>query len=84
MKTADLTYRIDGMFTRFYAETESGVDAWNTIAKENEGVAVVFNHQRKSTIDQLRKAGYTVKKQIKMTDKEVAELENDIDALFNT
>lgn len=41
--TTDLSYSSDGMFTRFYANTEAGADAWNQMAAEMDGVAAVLN-----------------------------------------
>jgi hypothetical protein len=60
--THDLEYKTDGMFTRFYPNTKAGEEAWNTIASQNEGVAAVFTVHLTSTLSQLRKAGYSVKK----------------------
>jgi len=77
-KQADLTYRRDGMFTRFYAETSAGKIAWNQMAEQMEGVAAVFNWQEKSTIRQLRQAGYVVRKAAPCditTDQILAELD---------
>lgn len=78
MKTPDLTYSQDGMFTRFYPETEAGREAWNTMA-ENDGVAAVLNHHAKSVLRQLRKAGYSVAKAKPVTEADMdailAELE---------
>ncbi len=74
----DLTYRRDEMFTRFYANTEAGADAWNQMAKEMDGVAAVLNFEARRVIAQLRRAGYTVGKEpkSKQTIEEIlAELE---------
>jgi hypothetical protein len=59
----DLTYTQGNMFTTFYANTPSGVAAWNTIANELGGVAKVLNIHAASTIYQLKKAGYSVGKE---------------------
>lgn len=58
----DLTYTTDDMFTRFYPETKDGEQAWKVISEQTEGSGAVFNFQSKSTIAQLRRAGYSVRK----------------------
>ena len=78
MKNPDLTYRRDGMFTRFFAETEVGAVAWRQIAEQCEGVAAVFCWQEADTLRQLRAAGYVVRmaKTPEMTiDEILSELE---------
>jgi len=60
--TTDLTYMTDGMFTRFIADSEAGVSAWNEMASKMNGVAAVLNFEAKSVIAQLRAAGYKVAK----------------------
>lgn len=57
----DLEYSQQGMFTRFYANTLDGEDAWREMAKES-GAAAVLNFEAKRIISQLRSAGYTVAK----------------------
>jgi len=78
MKTPDITYKQDGMFTRFYAETEAGNVIWNEMAKQMDGVAAVLNFEAAGVIAQIRKAGYKVAKAKlpEMTIEEIlAELE---------
>lgn len=58
----DLTYITTGMFTRFIPQTDAGEDAWRTMAEKLNGDALVLNIHLKSTLSQLRKAGYKVKK----------------------
>lgn len=65
--TADLEYSSDGLFTRFYANTKAGEDAWREMAKRNDGVAAVLNIHAKSVIAHLRRMGYTVSKAAKTT-----------------
>jgi hypothetical protein len=61
----DITYTQDKLFTTFYANTPSGVEAWNTMADAEgmNGVAKVFNGQLAGVIAQLKKAGYSVGKE---------------------
>lgn len=76
----DLTYTQDGMFTRFVAWTDNGEYIWREIAKENNGVAAVLNSHAQDVINQIRGAGYTVKKSKPTTANEIdrilAELED--------
>ena len=59
--TTDLEYSNRGMFTHFYPNTTAGEGAWRVMA-EDHGNAAVLSIHAKSVIDQLRAAGYTVKK----------------------
>ena len=59
----DLTYTTGNMFTTFYANTDSGVIAWNTMANELNGCAKIQNNHLASTLYQLRQAGYSVGKE---------------------
>lgn len=63
---SDLEYANHGMFTRFYANTTAGEDAWRVMA-EKDGVAAVLTFQAKQVIAQLRKNGYSVSKAAKPT-----------------
>jgi len=58
----DLTYTTDDMFTSFYPETKAGEEAWQVIAEQTEGSGAVLTIHAKSTIAQLRRAGYSVRK----------------------
>ena len=57
----DLTYTSDNMFTMFYANTASGMIAWN--AMELHSSSKILNMHLSSTIYQLKKAGYSVGKE---------------------
>ena len=61
MKSADLEYFNNGLFTRFLPNTAAGENAWRELAKEGGAAAVLTSHA-KSVIAQLRKAGYSVAK----------------------
>lgn len=69
MPKPDLTYRDDGMFVRFYAETPAGADAWRELARE-DGVAAVLAPHLPAVLRQLRSAGYSVRRaaRVKVSD----------------
>lgn len=71
----DLTYTTDDMFTRFYPETKAWEEAWQVLAEQTEGSGAVFNFQSKSTIAQLRKAGYSASR--RMSSEEMSSEEID-------
>lgn len=58
----DLTYIDKGMFTHFFADSEAGAQAWREMAEHAScaGNAAVLSIHLKSTLQQLRKAGYKV------------------------
>lgn len=76
---SDLTYKEMGLFTLFLPESPKGEIAWKTIAAHTDGTGKVFTVHAKSTIMQLRAAGYSVikAKKITVTDDELYT------ALFN-
>lgn len=77
----DLTYVPGGMVVRFYAETEAGERAWNTMAEQLDGVATVYAWQLQDTLRQLRAAGYVVRRAEKarpMTDAELAAILDEV------
>lgn len=59
----DLSYINTGMFTRFIPNTPAGEDAWRVMALEDGCVAVLTMHLD-SVLRQLRKAGYSVGKDV--------------------
>ena len=59
--SADIEYRNDGMFTRFYPVTSDGQKAWEQMI-EQSGSAVVLEIESKKIIAQLRSLGFKVKK----------------------
>ena len=60
--TIDITYKQDGMFTRFFPESTAGEAVWNEMASKMDGVAAVLNFEAKAIIAQIRAAGYKVAK----------------------
>ena len=58
---ADIEYRNDGMFVRFYPVTSDGKKAWEQMI-EQSGSAVVLEIESKKIIAQLRSIGFKVKK----------------------
>lgn len=65
----DLTYIDGGMFTTFVAETKAGEVAWNEAAKKLGGNFKIFTVHLKSTLQQLKQAGYKVSKAKKPSKK---------------
>ena len=59
--SADIEYRNDGMFVRFYPVTNEGKKAWEQMI-EQSGSAVVLAIESKKIIAQLRSLGFKVKK----------------------
>ena len=64
MAKPDLTYSTpDGIWTRFYPETDAGADAWNVMAKTDpQGVVAFLPPQVPGVLAQLRAAGFIVHK----------------------
>lgn len=59
----DLTYLTTGLFTVFFPETKDGEYAFKTMCEElGNNSAKILTRDLKSTLKQLRKAGYTVGK----------------------
>ena len=57
----DLVYLKSGMFATFIPNTSAGEDAWRSIAAQTDGTGKVLMSQLKSTLSQLRGAGYSVR-----------------------
>lgn len=74
----DLHYINQGLFTAFVPVSKAGEEAWNELAKHTDGTGKVFTVQAESTIAQLRKAGYTVRKAPKVSVLHISD-----DDLFN-
>lgn len=64
MAAPDLTYSCtDGIWTRFYAETPAGEDAWRVMAAADpQGVVAFLPLQVGGVLAQLRAAGLSVAK----------------------
>lgn len=73
----DLTYSCpDGVWTRFYAESPAGVEAFNVMAEADpDGVVAFLPGQVPGVLAQLRKAGLTVRKMAPRKPVSDAELE---------
>ena len=78
---SDLTYTQQGLFTRFIATSDAGEVAWKIIAEKMNGDAIIFSMHLKSTLHQLRKAGYRVSKAKPVTKKEIKKIFDEMDAL---
>jgi hypothetical protein len=57
---ADLSYRVNGLFTSFYPDTKAGEVAFNELATQTEGTGRIFTTHLAEVKKQLRAAGYTV------------------------
>lgn len=77
----DLFYTQSEMFTRFAPNTKLGEDAYNEIYRVT-GDGAVRNDHLKSTLKQLRKAGYKVSK-AKVSNESKEKLMSEIDDLLN-
>jgi len=77
----DLIYTQNALFTTFYAQTKEGERAEYQIAVKFDGLPQVFNIHAKSTIRQLRKAGFTVAKSKKPTKADFDAIYKEMDAL---
>lgn len=74
----DITYSTTGMFTRFFAESDAGIIAFNDLARQNDGSGTIYTMHLDATLKTMRSAGYRVKKQhLKpMTKLDMAESED--------
>jgi hypothetical protein len=86
MAKPDLTYSApDGIWTRFYPETDAGEEAWHVMAAADpQGVVAFLPMQVPGVLAQLRAAGLTVRKakpHKPMTDAELDALLADLDGL---
>lgn len=79
---ADLHYTKSSMFVMFVANTKAGEEAWKAIAAQTEGTGKIFHSQLESTLAQLRKAGYTVRKAPKMTPADYQKVYDELDELL--
>ena len=74
MKTVDLEYQRDGMFTIFHPTSSAGRVAWDQMREQKGGATVMAVHES-AVINQLRAAGYIVRKSkpIDTSDDELLE-----------
>jgi len=73
----DLTWTSDTLFTTFLVNSEAGRIAYNQIIDVCGGPKVLNQH-RDSTIYQLKKAGYTVRKSTAKTIKVESSTSDDL------
>lgn len=86
MAKPDLTYSApDGIWTRFYPETDAGEEAWQVMAAADpQGVVAFLAPQVPGVLGQLRAAGLTVRKarpHKPMSESELADLLAELDGL---
>ena len=79
----DLTYLESGLFTTFLPESKQGEEVLNDMMKQNAGSNKVLTIHLKSTISQLRKAGYEVKK-AKKNKQTLGDIFKEMDELLLT
>ena len=72
----DLTYLKQGIFTAFFPESKAGEIAFQQILSTTEGTGKIYTMHLKSTLAQLKKAGYKVVKKTKKATK------SDFQAIF--
>lgn len=70
--TQDITYTQDGIWTRFFPETDAGRPVWDEM--QEDGVAAVLNNHAENVIKQIRSAGYRIAKAKKVTDADMEEI----------
>ena len=82
---SDLIYTQNGFFTRFVPNTKEGEEAYNEIYRIT-GDGAVRNDHLKTTLKQLRDAGYKVSKaKVSKSKKEkvIAEIDDLLNELFD-
>jgi hypothetical protein len=62
MNMPDLEYMGDGILVAFMPKTPEGNAAWNELARMTDGTGKVFRVHLAATLQQLRAAGYVVRK----------------------
>ena len=74
MKTVDLEYQRDGMFTIFHPTSSAGRVAWDQMREQKGGETVMAVYET-VVVNQLRAAGYVVRKSkpIDTSDDELLE-----------
>lgn len=83
--TYDLEYTLQGFFVSFLPNTKAGEDAWREIAMHTGGTGKILKAHLASTLQQLRAAGYTVRKAPKapkMTQAEHDKILSELDELI--
>lgn len=68
------------MFTTFYPESKEGEMVWKEIAEKMNGVAKVLNFEANAIIQQIRNAGYIVKKAPRPTES-INDILNELDQI---
>ena len=75
MKNHDLEYIVQGFFTCFVPVSKAGEVAYNQLHKQNEDSGKIYTAHLKSTLAQLRKAGYLIRKAPKRAPISAAEMD---------
>ncbi len=77
----DVSYKVDGLFTTFIPDTAQGEIAVREMMAQNENSNKVFSVHSSAVIEQLRKAGYVVRKAKPVTRADIDNLFDELDAL---
>lgn len=81
MKTqTDIEYSNDGLWTRFYTNTEAGEIVWRELAK-SDGVAAVLTIHAKTVIAQIKAAGYSIRKAKPVSDLQINKILDELGAI---
>lgn len=79
---ADIEYIESGMFITFFPNTPEGEIVWGQLAEATEGTGKVFAIHAKQVIQDMRKAGYTVRKAKPVSKKDANKMLEEFDELF--
>lgn len=80
---ADIEYVKCGMFVTFVPNTTEGEHLWKQLAEATEGTGKVLAMHAKQAINDIRKAGYTVRKAKDVNKKDVNKMLDEFDELFS-
>lgn len=79
---ADIEYIDDGMFITFVPNTPEGEQVWRQLAESTDGTGKVFAIHAKQVVQDMRKAGYTVRKAKPASKKDINKMLKEFDELF--
>lgn len=79
---ADIEYIEGGMFVTFVPNTTEGEHVWRQLAESTDGTGKVFAIHAKQVIQDMRKAGYTVRKAKPASKKDTNKMLEEFDELF--
>lgn len=77
-RTTDIEWTSNGFMVSLYPVTDAGKEAWGQIADAFDGDAKFPAHMWPSIRLQLKEAGYNIRKARPVSDKQLAEMSNDL------